>query len=81
VFTSEAVEEQAAKRQETQRGRAATKTTTEGNEENEGREILSHLGVWHDPPSAGLSAGVPSPWQREPCLDDPMPDYENVLTD
>ena len=43
-------------------------------------KILRHLRAWHDPPSAGPSAGFPSPWTRDPCLDDPMPDYENVLT-
>ena len=55
-------------------------------------EILRHLGAWHDPPAcrspgagrpAGVSPpGVPSLCTYEPCDDvDPMPDYENVLTD
>ena len=45
-------------------------------------KILRHLGVWHAPP-AGLSPpGIPGPYTYEPCDDvDPMPDYENVLTD
>ena len=55
-------------------------------------KILRHLGVWHDPPAyRSLGAGspprptpgrVPGPYTHEPCEDvDPMPDYENVLTD
>jgi hypothetical protein len=46
------------------------------------RKILRHLGAWHDP-SAGLSRpGAPVAYTYEPCDDaDPMPDYENVLTD
>ena len=44
-------------------------------------KILRHLGAWHDPPTAGPPAGFPGPSTHEPCLDDPMPDYENVLTD
>jgi hypothetical protein len=55
-------------------------------------KILRHLGAWHDPPAcAEASAGrparpppsaVPGPYTYEPCEDvDPMPDYENVLTD
>ncbi|MGD0536970.1 MAG: hypothetical protein ABSC03_04920 [Verrucomicrobiota bacterium] len=54
--------------------------------------ILRHLGAWHDPPAcrslgagrpASLSPpGVPRPCTYEPWDDvDPMPDYENVLTD
>ena len=45
-------------------------------------KILRHLGLWQDPP-AGLSPpGLPGPLTYEPCQDvDPMPDYENVLTD
>jgi hypothetical protein len=45
-------------------------------------KILRHLGAWHDPP-AGLSPPPGAgPYTCEPCLDaDPMPDYENVLTD
>ena len=44
--------------------------------------ILRHLGAWHDPP-AGLSPpGAEGPYASEPCEDvDPMPDYENLLTD
>ncbi|HWT81081.1 MAG TPA: transposase, partial [Candidatus Methylomirabilis sp.] len=45
-------------------------------------KILRHLGVWHDPPPRPPPAGVPGPYTYEPCADvDPMPDYENVLTD
>ena len=45
-------------------------------------KILRHLGVWHDPP-AGLSPpDATGPNTYEPCwVVDPMPDYENVLTD
>ena len=45
-------------------------------------KILRHLSAWHDPP-AGLSPpGATGPYTYEPCGDvDPMPDYENVLTD
>ena len=45
-------------------------------------KIRRHLGLWCGPPS-----GRPPPrkasgtWTREPYQDDPMPDYENVLTD
>jgi hypothetical protein len=44
--------------------------------------ILRHLGAWHDP-TAGLSPpGAVGRYAYEPCGDvDPMPDYENVLTD
>ena len=55
-------------------------------------KILRHLGAWHDPPACrGLGEGRPprpppngllGPYTYEPCDDvDPMPDYENVLTD
>jgi hypothetical protein len=45
-------------------------------------KILRHLGAWHDPPTRPPPAGVPGPYAYEPCEDlDPMPDYENVLTD
>jgi hypothetical protein len=45
-------------------------------------KILRHLGAWHDPPTRPPPAGVPGPHTYEPCADvDPMPDYENVLTD
>ena len=55
-------------------------------------KILRHLGAWHDPPACrNLGAGRPAglsppcatgPYTYEPCGDaDPMPDYENVLTD
>ena len=45
-------------------------------------KILRHLGAWHAPP-AGLSPPPGAgPYTWELCLgDDPMPDYENVLTD
>ena len=45
-------------------------------------KILRHLGVRHDPPARPPPQGVRGPYTYEPCLDaDPMPDYENVLTD
>jgi hypothetical protein len=45
-------------------------------------KILRHLGAWHDPPARPPPAGTSSPYTYEPCDDvDPMPDYENVLTD
>lgn len=54
--------------------------------------ILRHLGAWHDPParrSLGPGRpprpppqGAPGAYTYEPCDDvDPIPDYENVLTD
>jgi hypothetical protein len=45
-------------------------------------KILRHLGAGHDPP-AGLSGpGGLGRCTYEPCEDvDPMPDYENVLSD
>jgi len=40
------------------------------------------LGAWHDPPARPPPQGVRGTYTYEPCLDaDPMPDYENVLTD
>ena len=45
-------------------------------------KILRHLGVWHDPPARTVPSGLPGPYTREACPDfEPMPDYENVLTD
>ncbi len=49
-------------------------------------KILRHLGLWSGtPPLAPARAppdGDADPWTREPCADvDPMPDYENVITD
>jgi Putative transposase len=45
-------------------------------------KILRHLGAWHDPPPRPPPNGPPGPYTYEPCDDvDPMPDYENVLTD
>ncbi len=49
-------------------------------------KILRHLGLWSGTPLLA-SARAPAdanvgPWTREPCDDvDPMPDYENILTD
>jgi hypothetical protein len=44
--------------------------------------ILRHLGAWHDPPAGPSPPGATGPYTYEPCRDvDPMPDYENVLTD
>ena len=49
-------------------------------------KILRHLGQWNGTPPLAPARGPPAadagPWTREPCGDvDPMPDYENVLTD
>lgn len=49
-------------------------------------KILRHLHLWSGtPPLAPARSpldGADGPWTREPCDDvDPMPDYENVLTD
>ena len=45
-------------------------------------KILRHLGALHDPPPRPPPPDGSSPYIYEPCLDvDPMPDYENVLTD
>ena len=45
-------------------------------------KILRHLGAWHDPPARLSPPPGAGPYTHEPCLDfDPMPDYENVLTD
>ena len=45
--------------------------------------ILRHLGLWSGPaPPMAAARPLPGPWIREPFDDmDPMPDYENVLTD
>jgi len=44
--------------------------------------ILRHLGAWHDPLPRPPPGGVSGRYRYEPCDDvDPMPDYENVLTD
>ena len=45
-------------------------------------QILRHLSAWHDPPPRTPPESVPAPYTYEPCEDvDPMPNYENVLTD
>ena len=45
-------------------------------------KVLCHLGAWHDPPPKPSHGAVPGPYTYAPCEDvDPMPDYENVLTD
>jgi hypothetical protein len=48
--------------------------------------ILCHLGLWSGTPLLAPARAPPDadtgPWTREPFDDvDPMPDYENVLTD
>ena len=46
------------------------------------QKILRHLGAWHDPPTCQPNHCPPGSYTYEPCDDvDPMPDYENVLTD
>src|ERR1041384_1961420 len=45
-------------------------------------KILRHLGAWHAPPPSPARPAASGPSTYEPCGDvDPMPDYENVLTD
>jgi hypothetical protein len=44
------------------------------------RKIFRHPGLWHDPPPVRASPGQHE-CLLEPWLEDPMPDYENVLTD
>ena len=53
-------------------------------------KILRHLGQWNGTPPLAPAAprrtltpdADAGPWTLEPCDDvDPMPDYENVLTD
>ena len=45
-------------------------------------KMLRHLGAWHDPPAGPSAPGAPGSYTYEACDDaDPMPDYENVLTD
>ena len=44
--------------------------------------ILRHLGAWHDPPACLPPPGASGPYTYEPCDSvDPMPEYENGLTD
>jgi hypothetical protein len=47
-------------------------------------KILRHLSQWNGPPPLAPARSPPHArvWTREPCDDvNPMPDYENVLTD
>ena len=44
-------------------------------------KILRHLGAWHDPPTGLSPPGIAELYTSEPFDEDPMPDYENVLTD
>jgi len=49
-------------------------------------KILRHLDLWSGTPPLAPARSPPGaangPWNREPCDDvDPMPDYENILTD
>jgi hypothetical protein len=44
-------------------------------------KILRHLGAWHDPPPRPPPQGVPDPYTYEAYIEDPMPDYENVIID
>ena len=49
-------------------------------------KILRHLGLWNGVLTLAPARFPPDPdagpWIREPCDDaDPMPDYENILTD
>jgi hypothetical protein len=46
------------------------------------KQILRHLGAWHDPPAGLAPPGSSDPYTYEPCDDvAPTPDYENELTD
>jgi hypothetical protein len=46
------------------------------------KTILRHLDAWHDPPAGLYPLAASGPYIYEPCGDvDPMPDYENVITD
>jgi hypothetical protein len=46
------------------------------------QKILRHLVAWHAPPASLSPPGGSRPYIYAPCGDtDPMPDYENVLTD
>jgi hypothetical protein len=57
------------------------------NDQRAGVEkILLHLGLWSGTPPLAPARAPPDadagPWTREPFDDvDPMPDYENVLTE
>lgn len=42
---------------------------------------IRHLGLWCGSPSERPPVKGSVPWTRKPYTDDPMPDYENVLTD
>jgi hypothetical protein len=48
-------------------------------------KILRHLGLWTRSTAKSKARSPPTahePWTYEPCTDvEPMPDYENVLTD
>ena len=44
-------------------------------------QIPRPLGAWHDPPAQLSPPRGSGPYSYEPCAEDPMPDYENVLTD
>ncbi len=44
------------------------------------RKILRHLALWHDPPPSGSDLATGG-CTSEPWLEDPLPDYDNVLTD
>ena len=47
-------------------------------------KILRHLGQWNGTPPLAPARSPPDAgdWTREPCDDvDPMPAYDNVLTD
>ncbi len=47
-------------------------------------KILRHLGLWRGPPpgTGGFPGPHPGPWTYHRFDDaDPLPDYENVLTD
>ncbi len=43
-------------------------------------KILRHLGLWHDPPPSGSDLATGG-CTSEPWLEDPLPAYDNVLTD
>lgn len=45
------------------------------------QKILCHLGACHDPPADISPPSADGPYTYEACEEDPMPDYENALTD
>jgi hypothetical protein len=51
------------------------------NDQRAVEKILRHLGAWHDPPDGLPPPGATWPYTYEAYIVDPMPHYENVITD